>query len=91
MCVCVCVCVCVCEIFPVDYFLLRLLLKIVNDSLVGWVLWHINFCKLFNAKSIFMQIVLFKTIQFSISTQFNCQKHSYFKLFSLFKQQFYIK
>ena len=25
--------------------------------------------------------VLFKTIQFSISTQFNCQKHFYFKLF----------
>ena len=24
---------------------------------------------------------LFKTIQFSISTQFNCQKHFYFKLF----------
>ena len=25
--------------------------------LVGWVLWHINLCWLFNAKSIFMQIV----------------------------------
>ena len=25
--------------------------------------------------------VLFKTIQFSISTQFNCQKHFHFKLF----------
>ena len=24
---------------------------------VGWVLWHINLCRLFNAKSIFMQIV----------------------------------
>ena len=30
--------------------------------------------------------VLFKTTQFSISTQFNCQKHFYFKLFHLFKQ-----
>ncbi len=30
--------------------------------------------------------VLFKTIQFSMSTQFNCQKHFYFNLFSLFKQ-----
>ena len=30
-----------------------------------WVLWHINLCKLFNAKFIFMQ-----TIQFSISKQF---------------------
>ena len=25
--------------------------------LVVWVLWHINLCRLFNAKSIFMQIV----------------------------------
>ena len=52
--------------------------------LVVWVLWHINFCRLFNAKSMFMQKVLFQTIQFSMSTQFNCQKHFYFKLFGLF-------
>ena len=32
--------------------------------LVGWVLRHINICWLFNAKSIFMKIVLFQTIQF---------------------------
>ena len=38
--------------------------------LVGWILWPINLCRLFNAKSIFMKIVLFQTIQFSISTQF---------------------
>ena len=37
----------------------------------GWVLWHINHCRLFNTKSIFMQIVLFQTIQFNMSTQFN--------------------
>ena len=54
--------------------------------MAGWVLWHISFCRLFNTKSIFMQIVLFQTIQFSMSKQFNCQKHFYFKLFSLFKQ-----
>ena len=30
--------------------------------------------------------VLFKTIQFSMNTLFNCQKHFYFKLFSLFKR-----
>ena len=24
---------------------------------VGWVLWHNNFCRLFNAKSIFIQII----------------------------------
>ena len=28
---------------------------------------------LFNAKSIFMKIVLFQTIQFKISTQFKCK------------------
>ena len=27
--------------------------------LVGWVLWPINLCRLFNAKSIFMQIITF--------------------------------
>ena len=47
------------------------------------VLWHINLCRLFNAKSIFIQItVLIQTIQFSISTLFNCQKHFYFKPYS---------
>ena len=25
--------------------------------IVGWVLWHINLCRLFNTKTIFMQIV----------------------------------
>ena len=43
--------------------------------LVYWVLWHINLCRLFHDKSIFMSSVLFKTIQFSISTLFNGQKH----------------
>ena len=32
------------------------------------------------------QTILFQTVQFNISTQFNCQKHFYFKLFSLVKQ-----
>ena len=41
--------------------------------LVGWIQWPINLCSLFNAKSIFMKIVLFQTIQFSISTQFKCK------------------
>ena len=27
------------------------------DYLVGWVLWHINLSRLFNAKSIFIQII----------------------------------
>ena len=44
--------------------------------MVGWVLWHINLCRLFNAKSIFIQ-----TIQFSMSTQFNCKKTFLFQAF----------
>ena len=59
---------------------------LISGWLVVWVLWHINLYWLINAKSIFMKIVLFKTIQFSISTQFKCEKHFYFKLFSLFTQ-----
>ena len=35
---------------------------------------------------LYTQAVLFLTIQFSMSSQFNCQKHFYFKLFSLVKQ-----
>ena len=38
--------------------------------LVGWGLWHINLCRLFTTKFIFMQIVKFEMIQFSMSTQF---------------------
>ena len=63
-----------------------------NGWLVGWVLWHMNLCRLFNAKSIFMKIVLFQAIQFSLSmqfklwVQFNCEKHFYFKLISLVNQ-----
>ena len=41
---------------------------------VVWILWHINLCRLFNAKSIFMEIVPFQTIQFSISTQIKRKK-----------------
>ena len=61
-------------------------LLLEKADLVGWVLWLIYLYRLFNAKSIFIQIVLFQTIQFSMSKQFNCLKHFYFKLFSLFKQ-----
>ena len=56
--------------------------------LVGWlVLWHINLCRLFNAKSVFMEIVSSISNKSNyMSTLFNCQKHLYFNLFSLFKQ-----
>ena len=43
--------------------------RLLVGWLVGWVLWHINLCRLFNAKSIFMKIVHFQTIQFRISMQ----------------------
>ena len=39
------------------------------ETLVGWVLWHINLCRLFNTKSNFIQVI--STI--SMSIQFNCQ------------------
>ena len=43
-----------------------------------WALWHINHCRLFNAKSIFYtNKVIFQTIQFRISTQFNCKDISF--------------
>ena len=50
--------------------------------------WLVGFYSIstFNAKSIYMQIVPFQTIQFNMSTQFNSQKHFYYKLFSLAKQ-----
>ena len=44
------------------------LLDIPLNWLVVWVLWHINLCRLFNAKSIFIQII--SLVQFSMSTQF---------------------
>ena len=44
-------------------------------KLVGWLgfLWHINLCRPFNTKSIFMKIALLQAIQFSGSTQFKCK------------------
>ena len=42
--------------------------------MVGWLgFMAYQPLKLFNAKSIFMKIILFQTIQFSISTQFKCK------------------
>ena len=37
----------------------------------GLVLWHVNHCRIFNAKSIFIHTDLFQTIQVSISTLFS--------------------
>ena len=47
------------------------------STFVGYLMANPFLCKL---------SVLFKTIQFNMSTQFNCLKHFYFKLFSLVKQ-----
>ena len=54
--------------------------------LVGWLVGlfrYINFCRLFNTKSIFMKIVLFQAIQFSISTQLKCKYSSIVKNISI--------
>ena len=59
--------------------------KTLLNNLVVWVLWYINLCRLFNAKSIFMKIVLFQKIQFSISTQLKC------KYSLIVKKTFYFK
>ena len=44
----------------------------VRCWLVDWVLWHINLCRLFNAKSIFIYFCqnscIYITIQFSVSS-----------------------
>ena len=47
------------------------------STFVGYLTPNPFLCKMY---------VLFQTIQFSMSTQFNCQRQFYFKLFSLFKQ-----
>ena len=46
----------------------------VKNKFVGCLDFMLyQFCWLFNTKSIFMKIVLFQTIQFSLSTQFKCK------------------
>ena len=38
---------------------------------------------------LYKESILFQAIQFNLSTQFNSQKHFYFKQFILFKQLWY--
>ena len=58
--------------------------------LLGSVFSHINYCRSPNAKSIFIHInTSIKTIQFSISSEFNYQKHLYFKQLSLVKVKWF--
>ena len=60
-----------------------------KEKMVGWLVGFYSIStfvgyltpKLFLCK----YPVLFQAVQFSISTQFNCRKHFYFKLFSLVK------
>ena len=66
--------------FTIHMYLIYMYKDLALDNLqrwlVGWFLWHINLCRLFNTKSILMQIVssiqtvLIQTIQFSITMQF---------------------
>ena len=63
MCVCVCVCVCVHKKIFLYFFVgpkrekskyFKMNRSTERFGLVCLVLWHINLCRLFNAKSIFM-------------------------------------
>ena len=56
--------------------------------MVGWILWHIKLCWLFNAKSNFMKIVLFQTIQCRISMPFKCKYSLIVKTFLFLAIQF---
>ena len=61
----------------------------ITFRLVGWlVFWHINMCRLFNAKSIFFTNDQFYFKQFSLAWVHSLivKNSFYFKLFSLFKQ-----
>ena len=55
------------------------------QRLVGWLVWGFysisTFVGYLTLNPFLCKSVLFKTIQFSMSTQFKCQKHFYFKLF----------
>ena len=62
---------------------MRRTLEIVNIGLVWFVGFYgiSTFVGYLTPNPFLCKSVLFKTIQFSISTQFNGQKHFYFKLF----------
>ena len=56
---------------PLNYAL-NTTTTVLLQEWIGFLLWHINHCRLSHAKSIFIHItVLFRTIQFSISIQFS--------------------
>ena len=68
-------------------FLLLRLKSPLKCLFVWLVLWHINICSLFKAKSIFIQIHTSNSnssVQYKYSAIY--QKHFYFKLLSLVKQ-----
>ena len=77
MCVCVCISVCVWS-------------KIDIKHNVGWLFgfYGVSIFLGYLTPDLFLYkwAVLFQTIQFSMSTEFNYQKHFYFQLFSLVKQ-----
>ena len=58
--------------------------------LIGWLVWFYGISNYVGYLTpnpfLYEESVLFQTIQFSMSTQFNCQKRFYLEQFSLFKQ-----
>ena len=56
--------------------------NLYKHTLDGWLFGFYaisTFVGFFNAKSIFMKIVIFQTVQFSLSTHFNCSKKFLFQ------------
>ena len=61
----------------------------ILQAIIGWFIWFYGISTFvgYLSPNPFLNelLVQFQTIQFSISTQFNCQKRFYSKLFSLVK------
>ena len=79
------------HIYIYIYIWLKYVEKWINQTLTtgsvfwfGLVWWHMNHWKLFNSiPFLYIKLVLFQTLPFSISTQFKYQKQFYFKQFNL--------
>ena len=81
--------ICLCQLEDTgnkSYGIITLLFGLVVGWLIGFYGISTFVGYLMPNPFLYKYSVLFQTIQFSMSTQFNYQKHFYFKLFNLFKQ-----